>query len=31
MPEANTALSSANAIPFEPIAGLFLNLEKIKH
>ena len=30
-PEANTAHRSANAISFEPIAGLFLNLEKIRH
>jgi len=30
-PEENTALSSANAIPFQPIEGLFLKLQVLRH
>jgi hypothetical protein len=29
--EANTALSFAKAIPFQPIESLFLKLEILKH
>jgi hypothetical protein len=30
-PEANTALSSAKAIPFQRIEGVFLKLEILRH